>query len=239
MRCHRLFAVVLMSGGGLAAAALGPGPFVYTEAVKWHPQAVLTGGERFPAGAKLMLLAGAASVALVPGFAASADPAVSFDGKRVLFAGKSKAGEPWQIWEIRLDGGSPRRVTSGADDCIRPLYLPRERLVYARRTSQGFQLEIAPVGGGVPSRLTHVPGNHLPDAILRDGRILYEAPHPGAGIAGREIYAVYTDGSGVESYRCDHGGDRHSATELSTGDIVFQEGAASHASPPPGRRKLP
>ena len=213
-----------MAGGSLAAAAVGPGPFVYTEAARYDVQAVIAGGERFPAGARLMLFSGAGPRALVPGFAASADPAVSFDGKRVLFAGKSKLGEAWQVWEVRLEGGAPRRVTTGTGDCVRPLYLPGDKLVYARKTPQGFQLEIAALGGGVPSRLTYVPGGHIPDAVLRDGRILYDAPHPAAGALTREIYAVYTDGSGAEAYRCDHGLDRHSAVELASGDVLFQEG---------------
>jgi len=35
---------------------------------------------------------------------------------------------------------------------------------------------------------------------------------------------VYTDGSGVETRRCDHGPDRHSAAELAAGDLIFQTG---------------
>lgn len=209
----------------LAAATGAPDVFIYTEAPKRDPRALLAGGERFPAGARLMFFSGAGSRALVPGFAASADAAVSFDGKRVLFAGKQRAGEAWRIWEAPLAGGPPRRVTSGQEDCIRPFYLPEEKIVYARKTPQGFQLEIAPLAGGAPLRLTYVPGHHIPDAVLRDGRVLYEAPHPAAGSTVRDIFTVYSDGSGVETYRCDHGPDRHSAAELASGDIVFETGA--------------
>jgi hypothetical protein len=55
---------------------------------------------------------------------------------------------------------------------------------------------------------------------LRDGRILFEGPHPAS--AGRDLYAVYSDGSGVETYRCDHARDRHAARELLSGDILFE-----------------
>ena len=70
------------------------------------------GGERFPSGATVYLRDGKGRHPLVAGFAASADPSVSFDGQRVLFAGKMKVEDPWQIWEIPLAGGEPRRVTS-------------------------------------------------------------------------------------------------------------------------------
>ena len=42
---------------------------------------------------------------LVPDFAASADPSVSFDGQECSFAGKAHAEDPWQIWESNLAGG--------------------------------------------------------------------------------------------------------------------------------------
>jgi len=56
---------------------------------------------------------------------------------------------------------------------------------------------------------------------LRDGRILFEAAYPMGDGATAELYTVYSDGSGVESYRCDHGDNRHSGQEMRSGDIVF------------------
>jgi hypothetical protein len=168
----------------------------------------------------LFFAANGARRQLTPGFAASAGAAVSFDGKRVLFAGKKKANDAWQIWEVAISGGAPRRITSFREDGVAPLYISEQRIVYARHTASGFQLETALLDGAEVNRLTYGPGDHIPTAVLRDGRVLFEAPHPTA--AGRDLYAVYVDGSGVESYRCDHGRDRHSGAELSSGDIVFE-----------------
>jgi hypothetical protein len=192
-------------------------PFLYTEAARYDPQ----DGERFPSGARLMLVEAGSAHAFVPAFTASADAAVSFDGARVLFAGKQKPGEPWQIWETAIAGGAPRRVTSGDDDCIRPFYMPGDSLVYARHTAAGYEIELAPLAGGTPLRLTYGYGNHIPSDVLLDGRVLFDAPH-GAGT--REVYTVYADGSGVETVRCDHGRDRHSGRQVSSGDIVFVSG---------------
>ena len=36
-----------------------------------------------------------------------------------------------------------------------------------------------------------------------------------------EIYTVYSDGSGVEAYRCDHGARRQAGKQAASGDIVF------------------
>jgi hypothetical protein len=53
--------------------------------------------------------------------------------------------------------------------------------------------------------------------------VLFEAAYPMGGTAP-EVYAVYPDGSGVESYRCDHGAPRYGGRQLASGDIVFTEG---------------
>ncbi len=210
------FLTVLLSACAVASAA-GLAPFLYTEAARYDSK----GGERFPAGARLMLVEGGSTRALVPGFAASADAAVSFDGARVLFSGKQKPGEPWQIWETAIAGGTPRRVTAGAEDCIRPFYVPGDNLIYARRTKIGFEIELAPLAGGKPLRLTYGYGDHIPSDILLDGRVLFDAPHPSGPAGTRDVYTVYTDGSGVETVRCDHGHDRYSARQVASGDIVF------------------
>jgi hypothetical protein len=216
--------ILLILGLPVGASALS-GAFLYTEAPQYDVDAMLHGGDRFPAGAAVKVFAGGASHLLVPSLAISSDAGLSPDARSVLLAGKQRAGQPWQIWEVPLAGGSPRQVTSGPDDCIRPFYAAGRKFVYARKTPQGFQIEIAPLEGGSPLRLTWLPGDFLPDAIMRDGRVLFEAAFPTAPSSARDLYTVYTDGSGVETRRCDHGPDRHSAAELLTGDMIFQTGA--------------
>ena len=44
-----------------------------------------------------------------------------------------------------------------------------------------------------------------------------------------ELYTVYSDGSGVESYRCDHGRARYSGKQVASGDIIFASGSGSGA----------
>jgi hypothetical protein len=212
-----LFGVVLFWLGAASVQAESPARFVYTQAVRFDA----TCADRFAQGANLFLVSEGRSTPLVPAFAASADASISFDGLRVLFSGKQKAGDAWQIWEIALNSRQPHRMTSFRDDAITPFYAGTDRVVYARRTPAGFQVETLILGTGITTRLTYAPGDHLVTDVLRDGRILYEGPHPGAG-KGRDLFAVYDDGSGVESIRCDHGRDRHAGAELASGDIVFE-----------------
>ncbi len=216
--------IVLLLGLPLGAAGL-PAAFLYTEAPRYDAQAALGAGDRFPAGAAVKVFSQGVSRQLAPSLASSADAALSPDAQFVLISGQQRAGQPWQIWEVPLAGGPPKQLTSGAGDCIRPFYAAERKFVYARQTPQGFQIEIAPLQGGEPQRLTWMPGDFLPDGILRDGRVLFETAFPGVPSAVRDLYTVYTDGSGVETRRCDHGPDRRSAAELATGDLIFQTGA--------------
>jgi hypothetical protein len=170
---------------------------------------------------------------LVPGFFATADADVSFDATHVLLAGKHSADDRWQIWELSLADRSIRKVIAADTDVIRPLYLPGDRLVYARKSLTGFQLEAASLHGSSgqsdstdPLPLTYMQASAVPVDVLHDGRILFEAYFPLGSGSTPELFLVYSDGSGVESYRCDHGISRWGGRQLASGDVVFTHGAS-------------
>jgi len=212
--------------------------FIVTAAPEYEPQAELRGQERFPKGAQLLLVQAGKAEPLVSGFAASADANMSFDGQTALFAGKRSPSDPWQIWEVVLKDRSVRRVISTATDAERPFYLPGGRMVWAQRTTAGFQLQTAedghpmayqplnPTAGPGMLPLTYTPANTFPADVLRDGRILFEAGFPLGEGATPDLFLVYADGSGVESVRCDHGRARWGGTQLVSGDVVFTHGAS-------------
>ena len=218
-------------------------PVIFTAAPVYDSLAALHGGERFPKGAQLMVLRSGHAEPFVPELAASADASVSFDGKTVLFAGKINPDDPWQIWQAPVNGGTPQLALSRKTNLIRPLWMPDGRMVYARQGPRGFILETAALDGSGAVKLSYLPGNFIPDDVLRDGRVLFESEFPlgsgataspGAAIAP-EMFLVYADGSGVESVRCDHP-DGHPGRghghQISldggagvAGDIVFTHGS--------------
>ncbi|MGA7401155.1 MAG: hypothetical protein WCC99_24725 [Candidatus Sulfotelmatobacter sp.] len=199
--------------------------FLFTVAKQYEPLAWIHGADRFSSDAVIFFQDANGKHLLIPDFATSADPAVSFDGKNVLFAGKKKSQEFWQIWEVSLESGEPRRITSCAEDCIRPFYLPEDRVLYAKKTGGRFVIEAIDTGDGKAVQLTYGPGNSLPTDVLRDGRILFESTYPLGTNGAPEVYTVYSDGSGVESYRCDHGKARYSGRQVTSSDIVFASGS--------------
>ena len=215
---------------------------IVTAAPLYEPTAALRGGERFPQGATLLRIHEGKAEELVPEFVASADASVSFDGKSLLFAGKKTAGDKWQIWEITLADRAVRQVVTSDDDAIRPLYLPGWRLVFAQKTAGRFELESARLldsktlteieGASVPATfpLTYIHASATPADVLADGRVLFESGFPLGEGATPELFLVYSDGSGVESYRCDHpanaAGARWGGRQLRSGEVVFTRGGA-------------
>ena len=214
---------------------------VVTAAPAYDALAALSGGERFSKGAQLLLIHDGKTEPLVPDFAASADASVSFDGGSVLFAGKKATSDPWQIWELTLADRKVRQVITSSSDAIRPLYLPGWRVVYAQRTPQGFQMQSARLmeskafeeiepGTKAVFPLTYLGASAVPADVLADGRILLEAGFPLGEGKTPEMFLVYSDGSGVESYRCDHPANAASARwggrQLRSGDVVFTHGSS-------------
>ena len=49
-------------------------------------------------GSKLTLVRGPERIVIAPGFAAAADPDVSFDARKILFAGRENAASAWPKW---------------------------------------------------------------------------------------------------------------------------------------------
>ena len=198
----------------LIACGLHGVTILYTETSRYDAGAARSGGERFPNGAAIQVLSAGRRHALASRFAVTADATVSFDGQRVVFAARPKASDPWQIREMALAGGDARCIVCGPADAITPFYLPGDRIVYSLRTPTGFQLATVALDGGAGLQLTYGTGNRVAADVLRDGRVLFEWDH--------DLYTVYSDGSGVESYRCDHGPDRRGGRQVSSGDIVFE-----------------
>jgi hypothetical protein len=212
----RLIVLAAVAAAIPGAGETGDGilpPFVCTIAPQYDAAALRRGQERFPEGAEVLLISGGKRQKIAPGFYASADPAVSFDGRNILFAAKATAAQPWNVWEVAVAGGPPRRVVACPTGCAHPLYLPGGRMAYTRLSAGGSDVEVAPLDGGTPQRLTFAPGRYLTNDVLRDGRILFER--------GGELYTVYPDGTGVEALRCDHGPQRTDARQLASGDVVF------------------
>ncbi|MHC4281983.1 MAG: TolB-like translocation protein, partial [Planctomycetota bacterium] len=74
-------------------------------------------------GARMvMVLPDRTTKVLSRGFYSACDPEISFDASHILFAGKRKPADNWNIFEMAIDGSAVRQVTNGIGDCRSPGY---------------------------------------------------------------------------------------------------------------------
>ncbi len=86
-------------------------------------------------GARLVLIQGGRMVkVLSAGFMSAADPDVSLDGSKVVFAGQKREGDRWAIYEMNADGSGLRLVLSEPYDLRQPVYLPTVYTIIADPT---------------------------------------------------------------------------------------------------------
>jgi hypothetical protein len=164
---------------------------------------------------------------LTPEFESACSPVVSFDGKRLAFAGKRESGDPWNIWEMDADGGNKRRIVEVPADCLTPAYLssiytldnlsPRDQIVFAtaatgavneRGAGQAWSLCTCELSGKELRRITFNLSADFDPTVLPDGRILFASWQ---GYGSRyyptglfSLLVVNTDGTDVFPFYGNH-----------------------------------
>lgn len=225
-----------------------PFPIVYTRLPLSPP--TTTGGtlrSAYGNGAKLVLRTPNGSERILTNaFHSAADPDVSFDGKRILFAGKRNPQDRWGIFEMGADGSNARQLTRESHDCRSPVYL--SRIFYLDDPAPLFQVafvceadRLNEYGGAHASdlftirldgsglrRLTYNASSSLDPTTLPDGRILFSSwqrAHVDHGAAGRiELMGVNVDGTDVAAFSGRQGRRiQHMATVTAGRLVLFVE----------------
>jgi len=142
---------------------------------------------RCVSGSRLVRLSadGVATV-LTSGFDGACDPAVSFDGREILFSGRELATDRWQIWRMVLDSEQAVALTDYPGGAFSPLWVgslfhlddqaPTRRIAYLAGGSDGrplSALHTANLDGSDELRISYAPGVDLAPDVLPNGRILY------------------------------------------------------------------
>ena len=199
------------------------------------------------AGARVVLVSPDGQVRMLSeGFAAACDPNISFDGQRMVFAGKKDRQSHWRIWEMGMDGHNARPISPENQDARSPIYActlftlnspePWLTLVYVAReilrtetgSATGSSLYNIKLDGQELRRLTFNPNHNFDPFQMWDGRMIYSAERypnqPGAQTGHVGLYAIHVEGADMECY----GGERgrriqHMARDTERGLVVFVE----------------
>jgi len=199
-------------------------------------------------GARLVIVSpdGATRV-LSRGFHSACDPDVSFDGRRILFAAKRQAADPWNIFEVAVDGTHARQITRGVSNCRSPAY--QSTLYTIVSTEPWYQLtfvsdaagtvnEYGPLpatdlyscklDGSAVRRLTFNPSSDMDPFIMADGRLLFASWQRrtlNRGTCGRVgLFGIGIDGTDLAAFSLDEGRRiKHMPCTTTGGLAVFVE----------------
>jgi hypothetical protein len=183
---------------------------------------------------------------LSEGLHSACDPSISFDGQRVLFAGKKDRGSHWRIWEMGLDGQGLRPVTPESLEARSPIYVStlftldspepwfttvfvaREQTVNEAGLPSASSLYNIKLDGTELRRLTFNPNHNFDPFQMWDGRVIYAGErYPNApGGRGRSVglYGIHIEGADMEFYGGDLGGPiQHMPCATDQGLVVFVE----------------
>ena len=174
-------------------------------------------------GARLVIVSPDGQVRVLSGdFQSACDPNVSFDGQRVLFAGRKERNARWRIWEMGIDGQGLRPVSPEDLDARSPIYVstlftlnspqPWFTTVFVGRESSlnelgrpsASSLYDITLDGKELRRLTYNPNRNFDPFQMWDGRLIYAAeryPNEGVPTGGRVgLYAIHMEGADMEFY---------------------------------------
>jgi hypothetical protein len=138
--------------------------------------------------------------------AAISDPAVSFDGKKILFSMRPSGGSNRNIYEINADGTGLRQVTSGGGHDFDPLYLPDGRVMFtSSRDGEMDEYNHAPaehlytcdMDGGNLERVSYNQSDDFDPTLLPDGHVMYTRWEHFGTMNRFPLFFTNPDGSGT------------------------------------------
>ncbi|MBN2269133.1 MAG: hypothetical protein JXN61_00875 [Sedimentisphaerales bacterium] len=202
-------------------------------------------------GARLIIVKPDLSTKIVSqGFHSASDPEISFDGSCIVFAGKRKASDNWNIFEMDIDGSNLRQVTSGQGNfrspgyqsslyTLKPIGVPSEpeyHLTFVACTgamnecggSPATSLYACNLDGSAVRRLTYNLSSDMDPFIQSDGRLLFAGWQRSGlnhGPLGRvALFGVNIDGTDFAAFSTDEGKRiKHMPCTTSKGLAVFVE----------------
>lgn len=111
------------------------------------------------------------------------DPVVHYDAQKILFSWRRADSQHFHLYEIGVDGGGLRQLTSGPYDDIEPVYLPTGHIMFVSSrckrwvncwlTQVGVLYRCNADGGDIRQISANVEHDNTP-WVLPDGRVLYQ-----------------------------------------------------------------
>ena len=164
--------------------------------------------------------------------AAISDPAVSFDGRKILFSMRRSGDTYRNIFEINADGTGLRQVTSAGGHDFDPLYLPDGRVMFTSSRdgemdeynhSTAEHLYVCDADGTDLERVSFNQSDDFDPALLPDGRIVYTRWEHFGTVNRFPLFFTNPDGSGTFHMFGPHGRNFFHAKPTPDGRVIAIE----------------
>ncbi|RMF69300.1 MAG: hypothetical protein D6743_02055 [Calditrichaeota bacterium] len=143
-----------------------------------------------------------------------ADPEISFDGLKVIFAMRRTRNERFHIYEMNVDGTGLRQLTSDPErDDFDPTYLPNGKILftsnrpgfldeYNKRTAE--VLHVMNADGSNIECISFNASDDFDPIVMADGRILYTRWEHHGPINRFPLFFTHPDGGGTFTFFSPH-----------------------------------
>ncbi len=167
---------------------------------------------------------------LTEDFYSARTPEVSYDGRKMVFAGQKDREANWQIFVFDLESLQVKQVINCPGNCTDPAWLPDGRILFSRLNEEEYGEElhvlyVCNVDGSNLNRITFHPFSDISSSVASDGRIisLNRQNYTDQGI--NQLLAFRTDGTKSELfYKSNHQKNPVSRCwEAADGQIYFIE----------------
>jgi len=139
------------------------------------------------------------------------DPQVYYDANKILFSYRPGGTDYFHLYEINVDGGALKQLTSGPYDDIEPTYLPSGQIMFCSSRGNRWvpcwytHVAILYVCDGNGANIRPISGNIEHDNTpwpLPDGRVIYERWEyvDRSRVAFHHLWTANPDGTGQMIY---------------------------------------
>jgi hypothetical protein len=164
--------------------------------------------------------------------ASISDPAVSFDGRTILFSMRPPGGTNRNIYEIHADGTGLRQVTNGGGHDFDPLYLPDGRIMFTSSRAgemdeynhaRAEHLYVCDADGANLERVSFNQSDDFDPTLLADGRVMFTRWEHFGTMNRFPLFFTNPDGSGTFHLYGPHGRNFFHPTPTPDGRLLAVE----------------
>jgi hypothetical protein len=161
--------------------------------------------------------------------ASISDPAVSYDGLRILFSMRPAGGGDRNLYEIHADGSGLRQVTSGGGPDFDPVYLPDDRILFTSARdnemdeynhSLSAHLYVCDADGSNLERVSYNQSSDFDPSLLPNGRVMYTRWEHFGTMNRFPLFVTNPDGTGTFHFYGPHDRNFFHAQPTPDGRVV-------------------